>query len=101
MAVKAVNCHNCHMAVGTIISQWKFSAEVNYLNCRTAVEAVNCHNCRTAVEAVEAVGGCVGGGKRTIYKVRVLNLVEELKDLIKGNERCYENFKEKGGGGNI
>ena len=57
MAVKAVNCHNCHMAVGTIISQWKFSAEVNYLNCRTAVEEVNCHNCRTAVEAVEADGG--------------------------------------------
>ena len=66
MAVKAVNCHNCHMAVGTIISQWKFSAEVNYLNCRTAVEAVNCHNCRTAVEAVEAVGG---GGREQYIKL--------------------------------
>ena len=54
------------MAVGTIISQWKFSAEVNYLNCRTAVEAVNCHNCRTAVEAVEAVGG---GGREQYIKL--------------------------------
>ena len=97
MAVKAVNCHNCHMAVGTIISQWKFSAEVNYLNCRTAVEAVNCHNCRTAVEAVEAVGG----GERTIYKVRQFNLVEQLKDLKKRTERSCATFQEKGGGGNI